>query len=435
MTEDPRPAAPPHLRCPLSFFHVSAVVAALTTGLLLLLDPRLALWPPVLIVLACFVAPFIPRLGFFLPVITRGDRTRPAAALTFDDGPDPVSTPLLLDLLARRGARATFFLIGEKIERHPGLVRAILAAGHEIGNHTYGHDVFLMLRGRARLKREIARGQDVLRPFGVRPLVFRPPVGITNPRLYGALQEAGMACVCFRRRPADFGNRRLKGLEARVTRRLAAGDILLLHDGLPPRAEGRAGPWLTVVEGVLDAMAGKGLRAALLSEVIRRPVLESAAPEAGEAPDSLRRPPATEKMPRMMRPAWKRKLATSPFVKRAVAEEAARDGRKTKLTPRFLTGMALFGLSNLLAWPLIGLLGILAARRNQPALFAVGSPIAYGVSTLVFFLGIVLAGKDGLRFLRSLVYRGVARFHARHLAALGEEAGRAESGSATGPED
>jgi peptidoglycan-N-acetylglucosamine deacetylase len=80
----------------------------------------------------------------------------------------------------------------------------------------------------------------------------------------------------------------LRGLKARVTRRLAAGDILLLHEGLPPRAEGGIGLWLAAVEGVLDAMAGKGLRAALLSEVIRRPVLESAAPAAGEAPDSIR---------------------------------------------------------------------------------------------------------------------------------------------------
>lgn len=136
-----------------------------------------------------------------------------------------------------------------------------------------------------------------------------------------------------------------------------------------------------------------------------------------------------------MRPAWKRKLATARFVKRAVAETAARNGRITKPTPRFLIGMVLIGLSYLLAWPLIGLLGILAAHRKQPALFTIGSPIAYGASTLVFFLGIALTGKDGLRFLRSLVYRGVARFHARHLAALGEEAGSAESGSATGPED
>ncbi len=435
MTEVSRPAAPSPHRCPLSIFHVAAAAAAIMTGLLMFLEPRLAPWPPILIVLACLVAPFIPRLGFFLPVITRGDRTRPAAALTFDDGPDPVTTPLLLNLLARRGARAAFFLIGEKAEQHPDLVRAILAAGHEIGNHSYSHDVFLMLRGPARLKREIARGQDVWRVFGIRPLVFRPPVGITNPLLYGALLEAGMTCVCFRRRPADFGNRRLTGLSMRLTRRLGAGDILLLHEGLPPRAEGGTGLWLAEIEGVLDALAGKGLRAALLSEVIRQPVLESAASAAGEAPDSFRRPTATERMPRTMRPAWKRKLARARFVKRAVAEAAAYDGKKMKPTPRFLIGLSFIGLSNLLTWPLIGLLGILAVRRKQPALFTVGSPIAYGVLSVVFFLGIALAGKEGLRFLRSLVYRGAARFYARHLAAYGDEAGWIETGSATDPKD
>jgi hypothetical protein len=246
-------------------------------------------------------------------------------------------------------------------------------------------------------------------------------VGITNPLLYGALLKAGMTCVCFRRRPADFGNRRLTGLSTRLTRRLAAGDILLLHEGLPPRAEGGTGPWLAEIEGVLDALAGKGLRAALLSEVIRQPVLESAA--------------ATERMPRTMRPGWKRKLATARFVKRAVAEAAALDGKKTKPTPRFLIGLTFIGLSNLLTWPLIGLLGILAARRKQPALFTVGSPIVYGMFSVLFFLGIALAGKDGLRFFRSLAYRGVARFYARHLAACVDESGRIETGSATGPED
>jgi hypothetical protein len=118
-----------------------------------------------------------------------------------------------------------------------------------------------------------------------------------------------------------------------------------------------------------------------------------------------------------------------------VAEAAAYDGKKMKPTPRFLIGLSFIGLSNLLTWPLIGLLGILAARRKQPALFTVGSPIAYGVLSLVFFLGIALAGKDGLRFLRSLVYRGAARFYARHLAAYGDEAGCIETGSATDPKD
>lgn len=274
MRDDPGAEKRTSLRLPLSVFHICAAAAILTSAGILIFDSRLALLPIALLFLACLIAPFVPRLGFFLPVLTRGSRTQPVAALTFDDGPDPVTTPMLLDLLSRHGAPATFFVIGAKAERHPDLVRAILAGGHEIGNHTYGHDIFLMLRGRARLRREIARAQDVLRLFGISPLVFRPPVGITNPWLFGALVDAGMICVCFRRRPADFGNRRIKRLKERVARNLAAGDILLMHEGIARPSEGQARALLAAVEGVLEKMAQKGLRPALLSETIRRPVFE-----------------------------------------------------------------------------------------------------------------------------------------------------------------
>lgn len=281
MRDDPGVEKMTSLRLPLSVFHICAGAAILTSAGILIFDSRLALLPFALLFLVCLIAPFVPRLGFFLPVLTRGSRTQPVAALTFDDGPDPVTTPMLLDLLFRHGAPATFFVIGAKAERHPDLVRAILAGGHEIGNHTYDHDVFLMLRGRARLRREIARAQDVLRPFGISPVVFRPPVGITNPWLFGALVDAGMICVCFRRRPADFGNRRIKRLKDRVVRNLAAGDILLMHEGIPKRSEGQARSWLAAVEGVLERMAQKGLRPALLSETIRRPVFESVPSPSG----------------------------------------------------------------------------------------------------------------------------------------------------------
>jgi peptidoglycan/xylan/chitin deacetylase (PgdA/CDA1 family) len=274
MRDDPGGGKRTSLRFPLSVFHICAGAAILTSAGILIFDSRLALLPIALLFLACLIAPFVPRLGFFLPVLTRGSRIQPVAALTFDDGPDPVTTPMLLDLLSRHRAPATFFVIGAKAERHPDLVRAILAGGHEIGNHTYAHDVFLMLRGRARLRREIARAQDVLRPFGIRPLVFRPPVGITNPWLLGALVDAGMICVCFRRRPADFGNRRIKRLKERVARNLAAGDILLMHEGIARPSEGQARALLAAVEGVLEKMAQRGLRPALLSETIRRPVFE-----------------------------------------------------------------------------------------------------------------------------------------------------------------
>ncbi len=288
MIDDPQPPERASTRLPLSIFHLTLLAAASWAVALLFVSPRWALLPVGLLVLVCSIAPFVPRFGFFLPVITRSIRTQSSVALTFDDGPDPVTTPLLLNLLSRRGIRAAFFVTGEKAERHPELVRAILDGGHEIGNHSYSHDVFLMLRGRARLRREIVRAQDVLRTFGVRPLAFRPPVGITNPRLFRILLDAGMICVGFRRRPADFGNRRLHRLRDRVVQKAAPGDILLLHEGMPKGAASDPRPWLAAVEGVFDALAAKKLKPALLSEVLGRPVLEPASLPDGGGTEALR---------------------------------------------------------------------------------------------------------------------------------------------------
>ena len=259
--------------CPLSLFHIIAGGTVPFVIVLLVRNPRWAWLPIVPLVILCAAASFWPRLGFYLPVTTRGSRSRPRVALTFDDGPDPVSTPPLLKLLAERSVKATFFLIGQRAEEHPELVRRILAQGHEVGNHSYGHDVFLMLRGSKRLAVQIAKGQDALKDFGVRPLAFRPPVGITNPRLFGALLREGMFCVGFKRRPADFGNRRVRGLAKRVLRRLRAGDILALHDRAPKTGI-PVETWLAEVDRVISGTAARGLKPALLSEVLRKPVME-----------------------------------------------------------------------------------------------------------------------------------------------------------------
>ncbi len=114
--------------------------------------------------------------------------------------------------------------------------------------------------------------------------------------------------------------------------------------------------------------------------------------------------------------AWKRKLAGSRLFRRALEEPPLPEGMKPKFSPRFIAPLIVIGLSFLLAWPLISLLGFLAVRRHQPALFTIGSPIAYGFSTLVFFVGVALAGKEGLRYCRSLLCRLLARFHARFLS-------------------
>ncbi|MCX6572348.1 MAG: hypothetical protein NT006_13175 [Candidatus Aminicenantes bacterium] len=116
---------------------------------------------------------------------------------------------------------------------------------------------------------------------------------------------------------------------------------------------------------------------------------------------------------------WKRKLAGTRWVRHALEKAAIEKGSKEKPKPRFYVGVAVMGLSYILGWPLVSVLGILAARRHRPEIFAIGTPVAYGFSTLFLLLGAGLAGKDGLRYLRWLFHRLVARFYARYLAESG----------------
>ena len=162
--------------------------------------------PFVLLVCVHFVASLKPGWSFYLDIISHGPGDRPAVALSFDDGPDPATTPLLLALLQKHQVRAAFFVIGRRAQAYPGLVSRIREAGHEIGNHSMTHDPWLMFRATRHLEAEIARCQDVLRAQGVCALAFRPPVGVTNPRVGPVLQKLGLICVAFSCRPGDFGD-------------------------------------------------------------------------------------------------------------------------------------------------------------------------------------------------------------------------------------
>jgi len=253
--------------------HIAGVAAFALFGGLLFFRPDLAAVPLGLFVLLCLVAPFLPRAGFFLPVTSRGGGDGKAVALTFDDGPDPAVTPLLLDLLGRYRLTAAFFVTGQNTERYPALVREILQRGHDVGNHSYRHDPLLMLRSRARLVDEITRTQDLLARFGIRPLSFRPPVGVTNPRLPGVLKGLGMECVTFSCRACDFGNRRIGGLARNILRKVSPGAIVLLHDVSPPDG-GRIAEWLEGVEKIIRGLKAGGYEIVPLSELIGRAVME-----------------------------------------------------------------------------------------------------------------------------------------------------------------
>src|ERR1700683_1579153 len=177
-------------------------------------------------------------------------------ALTFDDGPDPVDTPKLLDLLREKGVKATFFVVGKRADQYPEIVRRAWAEGHLIANHTWSHySLFCFLTPR-RLRAEIERGtESVRRSCGFRPRFFRSPVGLRHPLLGPYLKDAGLEYVSWTIRTRDTLTANSSVLARRILP-AASGDIILLHDHLP----GGADAMLEVLPRVIDELRKRGFQ-------------------------------------------------------------------------------------------------------------------------------------------------------------------------------
>lgn len=174
----------------------------------------------------------IPRLAMFAPVVLRLSSTRPEIALTFDDGPGPTSTREVLTILARFNARATFFVLGEKVRAAPGVLREIADAGHAIGIHGDTHDRLFSLRHPSRIVADIERARDaVAAVIGKRPRLFRPPLGHVSPRTAVAVKRLGLTLVGWTVRGRDgLANATAEAVQRRLIAGLSPGAIILLHD-------------------------------------------------------------------------------------------------------------------------------------------------------------------------------------------------------------
>lgn len=194
---------------------------------------------------------------------------RGEVALTIDDGPDPAVTPRILDLLDRHGARATFFCIGDRAAAHPDLVRAIATRGHRVENHSQGHPLRFSTLGPRGLAREVGAAQAALTALtGSTPRFFRAPAGLRNPFLEPVLARYGLELATWTRRGFDTRCGDAAIVLARLTRNLAAGDILLLHDGnAAPGPDGEP-VVLAVLPRLLDALAARGLTPVTLDAAI-----------------------------------------------------------------------------------------------------------------------------------------------------------------------
>lgn len=180
--------------------------------------------------------------------------------LTIDDGPDPDTTPRLLDLLDEHGAKATFFVIGEKVEKHPELAREIVARGHQLGNHTFGHPSAMFWgAGPGRTRREIEGANRAIgKVTGVVPRWFRAPVGHSNYFTHPVTDEAGLQVIGWTRRGLDGVSLDVPAVLRRLTRGMQRGDIVVMHDARPVSGQ--------VLAGLLERIGEAGLRCELPGE-------------------------------------------------------------------------------------------------------------------------------------------------------------------------
>ncbi len=257
-------------------YHPSALVwgsMALHGVAIVGLVARPQLWPWALSAvvgdhLALTAAGLWPRAALLGPNLTRlpaAAAGRRRIAITIDDGPDPEVTPGVLALLDSHGARASFFCVGERIARFPELAREIVARGHSLENHTQRHLKRFSVLGPRGTRAEIEDAQQsIVSATGVAPRFFRAPAGLRNPFLEPALARAGLALVSWTRRGFDTVSGSAERVLTRLTSGLAAGDILLLHDGHAARTPRGERVILEVLPPLLAAVRAADLEAVTL---------------------------------------------------------------------------------------------------------------------------------------------------------------------------
>lgn len=221
----------------LKFYTINALALLIFFGLLLGgFFGEVPVWLYLLFVIIWIVitaiGSFQIRWNYHLQSLNHNYKTsEKVVSITFDDGPSPEFTKKVLSLLKSYNAKATFFLIGEKAEKYPELVKELLAEGHSIGNHSYSHSKNFGFFSKEKVAHDLERCNSVLKEItGKNIKMFRPPFGVTNPNIKKALRKSGHHSIGWSKRSLDTTKLSEDKILLRLTTNLKPGDIVLLHD-------------------------------------------------------------------------------------------------------------------------------------------------------------------------------------------------------------
>lgn len=211
---------------------------------------------------------FRPDSPVLYPTLVRGRTDRPQVALTFDDGPDPETTPAVLDMLAEHQARATFFVIGRYLDQHRALGERMHREGHELGNHSWQHSPFQNFYPTSGHGDQIDRCAQAIKSVtrsNEEPL-YRPPVGLKSPAMSRAAAKRNLKVVAWSIHSRDTFSRDPVAVANNVVKRIRPGDIVLLHDG-HDREQRHRPLILQTLPLLLQGLRERGLSSVTVSEL------------------------------------------------------------------------------------------------------------------------------------------------------------------------
>jgi peptidoglycan/xylan/chitin deacetylase (PgdA/CDA1 family) len=250
-------------------YYIILVSAVAASALILLLPelavPRFLLILVVLLILLAVIVYGASSIcsGFFVRAICRGLPGSGKVALTFDDGPHPEHSPKILEILTRYGCKASFFVTGAGAQKYPELVTRMAEEGHTVGNHSFSHSNLFPLFRPSRIAREIEETSRILeRATGNPARFFRPPFGVTNPRVARGMRNLGLEVAGWSIRSYDTRNTPPEKVVRRITRKMKDGDIILLHETSLYIEE--------ILEGLMEEIGKSGLECVSMDRLLNQ---------------------------------------------------------------------------------------------------------------------------------------------------------------------